>query len=115
MNFVFFPNLLRYKKQHKKGIKMKKIQITREDIRKEQIQVNQYFKKESFLLKNLHNKKYEYKIEEFKNVFVIQYKKINHKKFKEFILVKNFFTFKREYEITEEKLKLVNELLKKIN
>lgn len=92
---------------------MENLQITDEDIRKEQLQVNQYFKKESFLLKNLHNKKYEYDIEEFKNVYVIQYKKINKRKYKEFVLVKNFFTFKREYEITEETQNLVNDLIEK--
>ena len=94
-------------------VNIEDLQITDEDIRKERIQVNQYFKKESFLLKNLHNKKYEYDIEEFKNVFVIQYKKTNKRKYKEFVLVKNFFTFKREYKITEEKLKLVNDLIEK--
>ena len=85
--------------------------ITDEDIRKEQLQVNQYFKKESFLLKNLQNKKYIYYIEELKNVYIIQYKKINKKRFKEFVLVKNFFTFKREYIITNETQNLINKLI----
>lgn len=86
--------------------------ITDEDIRLEYLEVNHYFKKEKFLLNNLLNKLYEYDIEEFKNVYVIQYKKVNKKRFKEFIVVKNFFTFKREYFITEETKNKVNELIK---
>lgn len=89
------------------------IKMTDEDVRKEKIQVNQYFKKESFLLKNLHNKKYTYDVDIFKNVYVIQYKKINKKKYKEFVLLKEFFTFRRDYRITEETQKLINDLIEK--
>lgn len=86
--------------------------ITDEDIRLKYFEVNHYFKKEKFLLNNLINKLYEYDIEEFKNVYVIQYKKVNKRRFKEFILVKRFFSFKKEYFIKEETKNKVIELIK---
>lgn len=58
--------------------------------------------KERFLLNNLHNKQYEYDIEEFK-MFMLFNTKVNKKRFKEFIVVKTF-TFKENISL-QKKLK----------
>ena len=103
------------KKKIKLGIKgfkkMEEIKYTDEDIRKEKIEVNKYFKKEKFILDNLNNEKYDFYICETNQFFYVLYKKIEDKKFKEF-KINGFYTFVKEYQLNYEKVKQLRKKIK---
>ena len=87
------------------------IKYTDEDIRKEKIGVNKYFKKEKFILDNLNNEKYDFYICETNQFFYVLYKKIEDKKFKEF-KIGGFYKFVKEYQIDYEKVKQLKKKIK---
>lgn len=87
------------------------IKYTDEDIRKEKIGVNKYFKKEKFILDNLNNEKYDFYVCKTNQFFYVLYKKIEDKKFKEF-KIGGFYTFVKEYQIDYEKVKQLKKKIK---
>lgn len=90
---------------------MEEIKYTDEDIRKEKIGVNKYFKKEKFILDNLNNEKYDFYICQTNQFFYVLYKKIEDKKFKEF-KIGSFYTFVNDYQIDYEKVKQLKKKIK---
>jgi hypothetical protein len=88
------------------------IKLTDEDIRKMNLQVKQYYKKEDFIINNLQNKEYFFYICEIREFYLIIYKRNKNKHFKEFKILKGFFTYLNDYHLENKKILILDNYIK---